>query len=90
MPTSETAAYFFAQILWVLVLLGIALVPPNSLEMMARYEPAIGVKQPPHKTRRSLVPEWRPSLSWAVLVATIAAVSIIKLGGKSEFLYWQF
>jgi hypothetical protein len=33
---------------------------------------------------------WRPTPAWMALFAAVAAVSIIRLTGKSEFLYWQF
>ena len=33
---------------------------------------------------------WRPTLAWMILFAAIGAVSMIRLTGMSEFLYWQF
>jgi hypothetical protein len=33
---------------------------------------------------------WRPNLRWMVFIAVIAAIAMIRLTGKSEFLYWQF
>jgi alginate O-acetyltransferase complex protein AlgI len=78
--------------MWIAALLFIALVCPNTLQMLAPYEPALGVK------RRSAapmigatrIPTWNPSLPWAVAVSTLAAIAVVSVGGPSEFLYWQF
>ena len=69
----------------------IALLCPNSLEILSRYEPALGWKPRPHG---GLMPDgrvlWAPSVAWAMAVSLIATVAILYLGGQSEFLYWQF
>jgi alginate O-acetyltransferase complex protein AlgI len=79
-------------VMWVAILLFIALVCPNTLQILAPYEPALGVK--PSSTapiiRRLRIPAWGPSLPWAVAVSVVAAVTIFSIGGPSEFLYWQF
>jgi alginate O-acetyltransferase complex protein AlgI len=78
--------------MWVVILLFIALVCPNTLEILAPYEPALGVK--PASTAPIIggfrIPAWGPSLPWAVAISVIAAVAIFSTGGPSEFLYWQF
>jgi D-alanyl-lipoteichoic acid acyltransferase DltB (MBOAT superfamily) len=78
--------------IWIAVLLFIALVCPNTLEILAPYEPALGVK--PASTAPVLggfrIPAWGPSLPWAVAISVVAAVAIFSTGGPSEFLYWQF
>jgi D-alanyl-lipoteichoic acid acyltransferase DltB (MBOAT superfamily) len=63
---------------------------PNTLELLARYEPALGFK--PAKQENWLLRHlrWTESGPWAVGVATIAAAGILSLGQLSEFLYWQF
>ncbi|HRO12998.1 MAG TPA: MBOAT family O-acyltransferase, partial [Amaricoccus sp.] len=79
-----------------LALLAIALLLPNSVQILAAYEPVLYTpKRPaempgvlPAALRRPLA--WRPTVAWMVLFAAIAAVSMIRLTGKSEFLYWQF
>jgi alginate O-acetyltransferase complex protein AlgI len=71
-------------------LLAIALLLPNSLEMLAAFEPAIGmkpVKQPGWLLRQLT---WSPASFPAVGLAVIAAAGILSLGELSEFLYWQF
>ena len=82
-----------------LALLAIALLLPNSVQIAA-YEPVLytpkraaevpGVLRPvlPRVMGRPLV--WRPTLAWMVLFAALGAVSMIRLTGMSEFLYWQF
>ena len=78
--------------MWIAVLLVIALVCPNTLEILAPYEPALGVK--PASTAPVLggfrIPAWGPSLPWALAISVVAAVAIFSTGGPSEFLYWQF
>jgi alginate O-acetyltransferase complex protein AlgI len=78
--------------IWVAILLFIALVCPNTVEILAPYEPALGVK--PKPTAPFLggfqIPAWGPSLPWAVAISVVAAVAIFSTGGPSEFLYWQF
>jgi alginate O-acetyltransferase complex protein AlgI len=78
--------------MWVAILLFIVLICPNTLQILAPYEPALGVK--PASTApiigRLRIPAWGPSLPWAVAIAVVAAVAIFSIGGPSEFLYWQF
>ena len=79
-----------------LALLAIALLLPNSVQILSAYEPVLYTpKRPatlpgvlPAALRRPLL--WRPTVAWMVLFAAIAAVSMIRLTGRSEFLYWQF
>lgn len=77
--------------LWLGAAAFIALQCPNSLQVLSRYEPALGWKPSVHEganlQTRIL---WRPSLAWAIAVSIIVAVGILNLGGRSEFLYWQF
>jgi alginate O-acetyltransferase complex protein AlgI len=75
---------------WIVGAMLIALALPNTLEILDRYEPALGVK--PSKTGsavRSMM-KWDISLTWSVGVAIVAAMGILSLAGPSEFLYWQF
>jgi D-alanyl-lipoteichoic acid acyltransferase DltB (MBOAT superfamily) len=78
--------------MWMAILLFIALVCPNTLQILAPYEPALGVK--PASTApiigRLRIPAWGPSLPWAVVMSAVAAIAVFTLGGPSEFLYWQF
>jgi len=69
----------------------IAFVFPNTLRVLSRYQPALGMK-PPQTSPTSFegVIAWNGSLGWAILTALIAIIGISRLGGPSEFLYWQF
>jgi D-alanyl-lipoteichoic acid acyltransferase DltB (MBOAT superfamily) len=82
---------FALALAWVAALLVVALLLPNTLQMMARYEPAlVDHSRPavPPSPLRALV--WAPTLPWAVAMSSLAVAVIMRLGGKSEFLYWQF
>jgi alginate O-acetyltransferase complex protein AlgI len=90
-PEAGSSQSFVMMTVWIPVLMLIALACPNTLQIMARYEPALGVK--PHLTgqiRGGMVVEWDGSLPWAIGVSIIAAMGIFFLGSPSEFLYWQF
>ena len=82
---SPAAAYLLA-------LLAIALFMPNSVQMLSAYEPVLYMpKRPPLLWAGLWRPlRWRPTAAWMALFAAIAVVSMIRLTGKSEFLYWQF
>ena len=76
---------------WIAAPAFVALVCPNTLQILSPYQPALGWNPIPHdgataKTRL----RWTPSLVWAVAVSMITAIAILYLGGQSEFLYWQF
>ena len=77
--------------LWLGAAAFIALQCPNTLQILSRYEPALGWKPSVHEgaslQARVL---WRPSLAWAIAVSIVVAIGILNLGGRSEFLYWQF
>ena len=64
---------------------------PNTLQILSRFEPALGWESAPsHSVLSGWRLIWQPSLLWATAVAVILAVGILNLGGNSEFLYWQF
>lgn len=71
--------------LWIAVLLGIALIPPNTLEVMRSWQPAITM--PAAAPRR---PGFTLSPRWAFSTAVLAVAGVLSLGRVSEFLYWQF
>jgi alginate O-acetyltransferase complex protein AlgI len=78
---------FAETVIWISVLMFVALACPNTLQILSRYEPALGVK-PQLGIGRIL--EWGASLPWAIAISAIAAVAIVSIGGPSQFLYWQF
>jgi alginate O-acetyltransferase complex protein AlgI len=76
---------------WVAGLLMIALLMPNSLQLLARYEPALGIKERPDDLGwMGRLLRWSPTIPWAVATSVLAAIAVVWIGGKSEFLYWQF
>ena len=89
-PDATSGAVLIQGVARVSVLFAFVLILPNSLELLAAYEPAIGVK--PAKQQGWLLRhlQWTNSGAWAVGVATISAAALLSLGQLSEFLYWQF
>jgi alginate O-acetyltransferase complex protein AlgI len=85
-----TAHEFRRSVMWILVSLLIALGCPNTLQILARYEPALGVTPSASEFAGSRIIEWNASVPWAIIVSVAGAVAILSLGGPSEFLYWQF
>ena len=83
---------FIEAVKWICLLLVIALALPNTLQIIGRYEPALGFKSGssnlPGGRLRFL--EWTPSIPWTVAMSAIAAIALVSIGGPSEFLYWQF
>jgi len=92
LPSTEMAGQdFFLALGWIIGLLAIALLMPNTLQILDRYEPALVAGRPStSKGGLQQLFAWTPSLPWAVAVSTLAGLTIMRLGGKSEFLYWQF
>ena len=91
---------FVLSIAWIVCLLVIAWLLPNTLQVFGRYMPALGFTAVDEaqsiagsKPARSLINrihQYRPSISWAVATALVAAIGILALGQPTEFLYWQF
>jgi alginate O-acetyltransferase complex protein AlgI len=76
---------------WIAAPAFVALLCPNTLQIMSRYQPALGWNPSPHDgetVKTDLL--WQPSLVWACGVSVIATIAILYIGGQSEFLYWQF
>ena len=89
-PDLWGAKEFGGNVMWILVSMLIALVFPNTLQILARYEPAPGVKPQTADFGGRSISEWNTSLPWAIGVSIIAAMAMLSLSGPSEFLYWQF
>ena len=86
----SSGSLFVEAILRVIVLLTIAFGLPNTLQVLARYEPAIGFSPPRQMPWLVRFLAWTPSARWAVGIACVACAGILSLGELSEFLYWQF
>ena len=78
--------------LWVAGLVSVVLFCPNTLQLLAGYEPALGIYKRARTGAAGAIQalQWRPWLGWAVATSVLAAISIAQLSGGSEFLYWQF
>jgi alginate O-acetyltransferase complex protein AlgI len=74
---------------WLSISAFIALTCPNTLEILATYEPALGIKPRPAPSSKMAL-QWRPTVAWAMVVAVVAVWGISRLSSPSEFLYWQF
>jgi alginate O-acetyltransferase complex protein AlgI len=81
---------------WVMALLAIAFVFPNSQQILARVNPVLEASARPANggvqdaaSRRSWW-EWQPSPLWALAIGCAAFIAMISITRVSEFLYWQF
>ena len=81
---------------WVFGLMTLAIIAPNTIQIMANYRPtvdkylgeSINAVQPFNKSIRSF--RWRPSWSWALAMAVTGSFGVLALSSVSEFLYFQF
>ncbi len=72
---------------WIIILLAIVWLAPNSQQILGRARPALGVpKDSPYQGRLL----WRPALWLAVPAAMLLVLCIVNLHKQSEFLYFQF
>jgi alginate O-acetyltransferase complex protein AlgI len=81
---------FGRMVMWIFALMFIALACPNTLQILARYEPALGVRPRASADVGLKAAEWNTSLAWTVGISAITVISILSIREKSEFLYWQF
>jgi alginate O-acetyltransferase complex protein AlgI len=82
---------FNEMVAWILILAVIVFFAPNTQQMLAKYEPALGVKASDAGSANVVQRiSWKPTLVWAAAVAIVAVVGVLQLSGPSEFLYWQF
>jgi alginate O-acetyltransferase complex protein AlgI len=81
---------FVNAAMWIFGCLFVALACPNTQQILASYEPALGVMPNARKSVGGRVIEWSASLPWAIGVSIVAGFAMLSLSGPSEFLYWQF
>jgi alginate O-acetyltransferase complex protein AlgI len=89
-PAWTSGSFLVGSTARISVLLLIALALPNTLELLAAHEPALGVKPAKNPGRLLTFAAWQPNRAWAVGLASVALAGILSLGGLHEFLYWQF
>ena len=77
---------------WLLLLLLIAFLWPNTQEIMRDFNPAFGIDdtETPMTQRLFRFVVWKPSKIWSICLALISGFSILHLTKVSEFLYFQF
>jgi hypothetical protein len=75
--------------LWILALLALVWLAPNTQEIMRRFRPALGM-DPQQHTPALVHLEWKPTLGWAVVVGALALWAVSSLTRVSTFLYFQF
>ncbi len=74
---------------WVLAAGSLALLAPNTQEIMGRFEPALpgaGHREPRTDSRLS----WRPTRRSAILLGLLFGFGLLALSRPTEFLYFQF
>jgi alginate O-acetyltransferase complex protein AlgI len=89
-PELWNSKEFGRMAMWISVSMLIALAFPNTLQILARYEPALGVRPQTVDFADRSISEWNASVPWAIGVSIVAAIAVLSLSGPSEFLYWQF
>ena len=77
---------------WVFGLSIIALLMPNSLQLLARYQPVLEDIETVGRADGLMGRffRWQPSFIWSLVIACLVVMAIVNIGGPSEFLYWQF
>ena len=87
-PTAGGSAFGGTpQVLWILGLMAIALLSPNSQQLLAKYQPGLCSISDQHLFGKM---QWSPTLKWASFTIFLLFASILNLGRTSDFLYWQF
>src|SRR5262249_21970603 len=69
----------------VLCLFAVFWTMPNTQQLLARYEPALGQVRPYNRRL-----QWQGSLGWGLLLGAGFAAAVLAMGGTSEFIYFQF
>jgi len=77
---------FLFQYLWIIALFPLAMLAPNTQEILGRFQPALDFRR--EGVTSSLA--WRPTPAWAGFVAVVTACGLLSLTRVSEFLYYQF
>ena len=81
------------SIQWILLLIAMCMILPNSQEIFSRYKPGIETySEPDRLSCFGLMFQWRPTFTWTVVIYSLFMLDILSLilTGNSEFLYFQF
>lgn len=77
---------FTMTFVWVLTLLPIIFLAPNSQQIMGKFKPALD--QDVHGVEMHAA--WTPNWRWGLAMAFVFAFGLLSLTRPSEFLYFQF
>jgi alginate O-acetyltransferase complex protein AlgI len=85
-------AYFYGirEFMAIIFLLLISIILPNTKQIMRLYRPAFVTYHGDISHLHFRWMEWRPTLSWAIIIGLILVLGILGLTQVSEFLYFQF
>lgn len=79
------------------ILLFVAIIFPNSLDMMSNEKPALNYTTKKHgsddhvfNNKLTSLLSWKPNMSWAIICGAGLAIGLMSLQRISVFLYWQF
>ena len=77
---------FAMTFLWVIALLPMVFISPNTQQIMQRFKPTLDQQDSDHISRLT----WRCNTRWALAMAVVLALGLLSLTRPSEFLYFQF
>ena len=72
---------------WIVSLGLIAVLAPNSQEILRDWQPVLE-PLPFSDTGRDW--RWHPSIQWGLVTACVAVAGVLSISNSGEFLYWQF
>jgi len=78
------------MIIWIVGLTAIALLFPNTQQIMHRYRPAFETYKEEYSRLSWTWLEWRPTTIWTLAIIIISIMDVLALSNISEFLYFQF
>ena len=85
---------FVLTYVWVIALMVVAILFPNTQQVISNYAPALVLynhgETSDHSLKNKIVFNWKPNLAWASIIAIMAVLGILALTSVSEFLYFQF
>ena len=85
-PNPGGGRMFVFTYLWILLLLPVVFLAPNTQQIMGRFEPALRGADRSDAGRAS----WRADWRWATAMAIVLGCGLLSLTRPSEFLYFQF
>jgi alginate O-acetyltransferase complex protein AlgI len=92
---NDSGTEFIKAYLWVASLLAIALLAPNTQQLMRGYQPVLDLPGTSSAEVGEAKPallrlRWAPSPGWAIATGALGFLGTISITRVSEFLYWQF